>query len=416
MAESLWRCGDRRERFLKLQTQTVAEIEQSRDLSLVASHPEHRQSAAPPINRKAPQSSRILELDGLRAIAILLVIGCHYEWFASRLWGSPKFGWVGVDVFFVLSGYLITSILLRLKGTAHPFQHFYKRRCQRILPPLALSLLAMAVACYLVRDRTFFSARSLLTKVLFLQAFRYPRFLFHPHLHSLASTALRPSLTGLEGPMSASASVLWSLSIEEYFYVLWAPVVLLLNRKSIMRLALTICVAEFAFRWVYFRGRQDYFSIYHRFDALIYGAIAALLVHRLVGRRRLLRVTAALSLSLILVILWRATPFLGLDLRDDPVVMIFGLPLFAIFVGSIVCLAVMASGSHHPVWWTLRSWPMRTIGVVSYTLYLIHCLVYMLISRVIHSLALCAFLSLGVALVVSWLSWRYIESPILAKE
>ena len=59
---------------------------------------------------------------------------------------------------------------------------------------------------------------------------------------------------------------------------------------------------------------------------------------------------------------------------------------------------------------------MRTIGVVSYTLYLIHCLVYMLISRVIHSLALCAFLSLGVALVVSWLSWRFIESPILAKD
>ena len=123
----------------------------------------------------------------------------------------------------------------------------------------------------------------------------------------------------------------------------------LLNRKSIMRLAVTICVAEFAFRWVYFRGRQDYFSIYHRFDALIYGAIAALLFYRLVGRRRLLVVTAALSLSLILVILWRATPFLGLDLRDDPVAMIFGLPLLAIFVGSVVCLIVMESGSHHPI-------------------------------------------------------------------
>ena len=385
-------------------------------MRLVARQPEHTQSAAPPIIRKAPQGGRILELDGLRAIAILLVIGCHYEWFASRLWGAPKFGWVGVDVFFVLSGYLITSILLRLKGTAHPFQHFYKRRCQRILPPLALFLLTMALACYLVGDRTFFSARSLVTKVLFLQAFTHPRFLFHPHLHSLARTTLRPALTALDGPMSASASVLWSLSIEEYFYLLWAPVVLLLSRKSIMRLAFTICVAEFTFRWVYFRGRQDYFSIYHRFDALIYGAIAALLFHQLVGRRWLLRVTAALSISLILVILWRTTPFLGFDLRDDPVVMIFGLPLVAIFFGSIMCLIVMESGSRHPVWSVLRSWPMRTIGVVSYTLYLMHLFVYMLVSRVIYSLAVCAFVSLGVALVVSWLSWRYIESPILAKE
>jgi len=301
VAESQRRCSDRREPFLKLQTQTVAEIEQNRGLSLVASRLQHTESAAPPIIPKAIQGSRILELDGLRAIAILLVIGCHYEWFASRLRGLPKFGWIGVDIFFVLSGYLITSILLRLKGTAHPFRHFYRRRCQRILPPLALSLLAMALACYLVGDRTFFSARSLVTKVLFLQAFSYPRFLFHPHLHSLARTALRPALTGMEGPMSASALVLWSLSIEEYFYVLWAPVVLLLNRKSIMRLALTICVAELAFRWMYFRGRQDYFSIYHRFDALMYGAIAALLFHRVVSRRWLPRVTAGLSLGLILV-------------------------------------------------------------------------------------------------------------------
>ena len=382
----------------------------------MASHPEHRQSTAPPIIRKATQGNRILELDGLRAIAILLVIGYHYQWFASRLWGLPKFGWVGVDVFFVLSGYLITSILLRLKGTAQPFRHFYKRRCQRILPPLVLSLLAISLACYLARDHSFFSKVSLVTNVFFLQAFSHPRFLLHPHLHSLARTTLRPALTASESPIAASALVLWSLSIEEYFYVFWAPVVLLLNRKSIMRLALTICVAEFAFRWVYFRGRQDYYSIYHRFDALIYGAIAALLFHHLVSRRWLLQVTAAVSAGLISVILWRCSPFHGLDPRDDPVFMIFGLPLLAIFVGSMVCLIVMESGSHHPVWWTLRSWPMRTIGVVSYTLYLNHLLVYMVIRRVIHPLALCAFVSLGVALILSWLSWRFIESPILAKD
>ncbi|MGC2473318.1 MAG: hypothetical protein WA485_03220 [Candidatus Sulfotelmatobacter sp.] len=126
--------------------------------------------------------------------------------------------------------------------------------------------------------------------------------------------------------------------------------------------------------------------------------------------------TAAVSAGLISVILWRCAPFHGLDPRDDPVFMIFGLPLLAIFVGSMVCLIVMESGSHHPVWWTLRSWPMRTIGVVSYTLYLNHLLVYMLIRRVIHPLALCAFVSLGVALILSWLSWRFIESPILAKD
>src|SRR5215467_12411567 len=70
---------------------------------------------------------RIHELDGVRAIAILLVIGCHYEWFSTNLGGLPKLGWIGVDLFFVLSGFLITSVLLQLKDTPHPLVHFYQR-------------------------------------------------------------------------------------------------------------------------------------------------------------------------------------------------------------------------------------------------------------------------------------------------
>lgn len=366
------------------------------------------------VQKAGPQQGRIHELDGVRAIAILLVIGCHYHWFAARLWGLPKFGWIGVDVFFVLSGYLITSILLRLKGTAQPFRHFYKRRCLRILPPLALALLAIAVGSAVVHDASFFSPRFLLRNALFLQSFERPRFLLHPQLHSLSVTTLRPSFSGLGGSISAGAGVLWSLSIEEYFYLLWAPVVLLLSRKSIMRLAITICLGEIAFRWLYFRGRQDYFSIYHRFDALIYGAIVALLFHELIGRRWLVRFAAVVSAVLIVLIAWRAMPMLGLELRDDPMFIIFGLPLFSIFVGSIVCLIATEAGSANPVWRVLRSWPVRTIGVVSYTLYLIHTLVYLSIIRVIHSPAQRAFLSLGIALMLSWLSWQFIESPILA--
>ncbi|HEX5284027.1 MAG TPA: acyltransferase family protein, partial [Bryocella sp.] len=79
--------------------------------------------------------SRILELDGLRAIAILLVLGCHYPGFANRAKRLPEFGWVGVDIFFALSGYLITTILLGLRGRSAPYRTFYSRRAIRILPP-----------------------------------------------------------------------------------------------------------------------------------------------------------------------------------------------------------------------------------------------------------------------------------------
>jgi peptidoglycan/LPS O-acetylase OafA/YrhL len=385
-------------------------------LRVVAAHSAVAQSAASPRSRKSLQTNRIHELDGLRAIAILLVIGCHYHWFAARVWGLPKFGWIGVDIFFVLSGYLITTILLRLKGTSRPFRHFYKRRCLRILPPLALSLLAIGIACFAVGDHRLFTRRSLLTFALFGQSFGSPTFLLHPHIQSLVVSKLPPAHLGLPGPMSNSAAaILWSLSIEEYFYLLWAPIVLLLNRKLILRVAFAICAGEIVFRWLYFRGRQDYFSIYHRFDALIYGALAALLFQQLIGRRRLLRIALALSAAAICLILWRLSPILGLDIRYDPTFMILGLPLFAIFVASVVCLIVMDAGSPRAAWSLLRCWPMRMIGVVSYTLYLVHGLVYLLLSGFIQSPGLCALSSLGVAIFVSWLSWRFVEAPILAR-
>lgn len=385
-------------------------------LRVVAAYTVAAKSTAPPRTRRSLQNNRIHELDGVRAVAILLVIGCHYQWFAAHLWGLPKFGWVGVDVFFVLSGYLITTILLRLKGSSQPFRHFYKRRCLRILPPLALSLLAIGIACYAVGDHRLFTRRSLVTFALFGQSFDSPTFVLHPHLQSLAVCKLPPAFTGLPGAMSNSTAMFWSLSIEEYFYLIWAPVVLLLNRKSIMRVAFAICACEIVFRWLYFRGRQDYFSIYHRFDALIYGALASLLFQQLIGRRRFLRMAAALSAVAICLILWRSSPTLGLEVRYDPTFMIFGLPLTAIFVASIICMIVMDTGSPHVAWSLLRSWPMRMIGVISYTLYLVHGLVYLVLSRTIQSPAVCALSSLGVAIFVSWLSWRFVEAPILAKD
>src|SRR4051812_43085856 len=105
---------------------------------------------APTIVRKS--SSRIRELDGLRAIAILVVIGCHYPLFARQLGGIPMFGWVGVDIFFVLSGYLITSVLLNLKGRTDAFKVFYKRRFLRILPPYLMAIAAMYAAVILFRS------------------------------------------------------------------------------------------------------------------------------------------------------------------------------------------------------------------------------------------------------------------------
>jgi peptidoglycan/LPS O-acetylase OafA/YrhL len=88
-----------------------------------------------PVETLRLNAPRIPELDGIRGIAIILVIGCHYGVFARQIWGLPKFGWVGVDIFFVLSGFLITSVLLNLRCRDDSFRFFYDRRLRRILPP-----------------------------------------------------------------------------------------------------------------------------------------------------------------------------------------------------------------------------------------------------------------------------------------
>src|SRR5487761_2646269 len=81
---------------------------------------------------------RIRELDGLRGIAVLAVVGEHYfNWVPFTLF---RYGWLGVDLFFILSGFLITSILLELRSSEHYFSVFYARRALRIFPPYYIAL------------------------------------------------------------------------------------------------------------------------------------------------------------------------------------------------------------------------------------------------------------------------------------
>ncbi len=94
---------------------------------------------------------RIPELDGLRGIAILLVLFYHFFWFPSPggnwkglsygLWRFAQVGWTGVNIFFVLSGFLITRILISKKNDTSYFYSFYKRRVLRILPLYFVTLL-----------------------------------------------------------------------------------------------------------------------------------------------------------------------------------------------------------------------------------------------------------------------------------
>jgi peptidoglycan/LPS O-acetylase OafA/YrhL len=178
------------------------------------------------------------DIDGLRAIAVLAVIAYHFHI------GPLPGGFIGVDIFFVISGYLITSIIVgKLDADSFSFLDFYQRRIRRIFPALATMLLFMLVSglTVLETDELFRMSsassfdllyRSIATGAAFLTNFA----LLHETTYFTASADAQPLLH------------LWSLAIEEQFYIVW-PLLLYggarAMRAQYLPLALTVAAVSF---------------------------------------------------------------------------------------------------------------------------------------------------------------------------
>jgi peptidoglycan/LPS O-acetylase OafA/YrhL len=207
--------------------------------------------------------TRLPQLDGLRGVAILLVI-LHNQ--------SPKYpslhlehlfanGWMGVDLFFVLSGFLITGILVDTKLAEGYFTNFYARRCLRIWPLYYALLCFMFVVVPFVHPseaQTVFDKSS--------PWWAYPLFL---------QNFLVPTSTNATG----SLAVTWSLAIEEQFYLVWPWVVRYCSSAQVRRFAIAVLCASPVLRLSLSFGHVDlYTNVFCRLDGLMAGALLALLV------------------------------------------------------------------------------------------------------------------------------------------
>ena len=378
----------------------------------------HAMLKSQPVPSLPLNTRRIPELDGIRGIAIILVIGCHYEVFARQVWGLPKFGWVGVDIFFVLSGFLITSVLLNLRSRDDSFRVFYSRRFRRILPPYIIFMALIYTMSALLGDHSLFRIRAVVKDALFLQSFHELSNTVHQlasgRMWRLAHSSLLYADRGLTGDVSAAASVLWSLSIEEYFYLLWAPAVLWMNRKWLAITGMVVCLAAFTLRWLGFIGVASYFSIYHRFDALMFGSFVALLISSNLTPRALnaiLIVAGCFGAGTLAAVLVPMGNVLNMEVRADHIFTAFGILSLSLMAASAIGLAVTKSGSSYL--FPLRSRALRFIGTISYTLYLFHGLVYLCFLHFFHPTWVVSLAALCCAVGLSWLSWLYIERPIL---
>jgi peptidoglycan/LPS O-acetylase OafA/YrhL len=309
-------------------------------------------------------------LDGLRGVAILLVIGRHY--FGTPLGG----GTVGVELFFVLSGYLITSLLFQEHTDTGRISltDFYRRRARRLLPALAVMLGAYLVGAA-IQGRLAIAARAAAAGAFYT---------------ANVAQAYWPHLIGGEpiGP-------LWSLALEEQFYLLWPLALILLFRFGVSRrviivglgsLIALICAERIWLLVEHASNQRIYASPESASDALLTGVLLAFILRepKIRDQRRVL----------IGIEIFAFTAFLGL-------VETFTGPLVDLSAALLITFAVQ-KGS-----WFSRalSWrPLVWVGLISYSLYLWHMLILSWLGEN-HLVAL------PVAFAVAYASTRWVERP-----
>ena len=301
---------------------------------------------------------RIAELDGLRGVAILLVITFHYvnnqlinstHPVGKALSALTSFGWVGVDLFFILSGFLIGSILIRNKGSKNYFATFYIRRLVRIIPNyyllLTLFLLILALP--------FFSNNDFLTgndSVPLWAYFTMVQNFFMASNFNMGNKAL---------------SVTWSISIEEQFYII-IPFVIYIVRKSWLPFILVAIIIMASFmRMQYDNWKPAYVLLHCRADSLAIGILISWLMIQL----DLKEVVNKYYHHLIALLFATLGAIMFLFMRYSDLGPTKNL-LFGIVFGIALILALTRQSTWYGA--LLRNKALTWVGTISYSLYLFH--------------------------------------------
>jgi len=359
------------------------------------------------------------ELDGIRGLAILGVLCSHgaglsgifYDTgIASRLFKYCMVPlWGGVDLFFALSGFLITGILLGTKSSRNYFSSFYARRMLRIFPiyylVLTMTLIFAAYSASVARELPP-TASWKLAYFLYLQNW--------------------PPFWNGQKVMGGVWGVYWSLAVEEQFYFIWPLLVYLLSPKSVMR----VCIGGFAcalpLRFVmsaYFFG--DNFGLAQitssRMDGLLLGSACAIYMHQQKRPVPVKYILASIFVGASVIL------FIGIFHHTELVstskwILTIGITGFALLSGAMVALS-----QHHiaPIQKILAlSW-LRSLGKYSYGIYVYHLFVFISLSRVISRhprffvglnfpmRLLLLILEIGIVFLIAKVSYDYFESRFL---
>lgn len=345
----------------------------------------------------AEKAGRVAYLDGLRAVAILSVVAVHYEYFLPDSLPLFRGGYIGVDVFLVLSGYLITTLLWRRPGAglASAYTDFLRRRFMRLYPAL-IGFLVVATVFVAIFHKP----------VDTVEAIRRA---------ALAAVQATPVVVAYTHQGMAPFTHAWTLGWEWYFYLIWPLILLALRRKATPQ---TMAVGSAAAAVLLYatgaatsQGSDFYLGPWGRAAQLLVGAAVAF--YLLDGRRpsRLLPGAAGVIGGVALLAICAWTVF-GQS-ANGSLYEVLGFPVVTISSAALVLLGRQCPGT--AVNRLLSLGPITLIGRVSYSLYLLHLIPGEILDVENTGLpqAMLGAVSVVLVVVLVTLSYRYLEKPFM---
>ena len=352
-------------------------------------------------------------LDGLRGVAVSMVVLYHFWWALpkyqhplsagiTRVLAVFLIGQKGVDLFFVLSGFLITGILLRTKGSANYFRTFYIRRSLRIFPLYYLTLFVCLLAGA-IWHMPQYSWSALWYYLLYLQ--------------NIVSTFWSGDVN-IDGPVH-----FWSLAVEEHYYLFWPLAVLLLSRRALVTLCVALIVLPVGVRaWFQHMGLGVFTFTLCRIDTLAMGSVIAVIFQDPLQRAALVKWS---RMCFVPVVLLSLGSFFVLSGSQLPMLPTFKYSLFAILCSLILVMA-LSPGRFNPTPRIFGNSALRALGKISYAVYVFHPFVLLWVSRRLYDSPAtplynrfypAALVELAIYLVLTVLvarvSWLVFEQPIL---
>lgn len=326
------------------------------------------------------------EIDGLRAVAVMAVVLYHLKLGFTG-------GYVGVDVFFVISGFLITSIIFRdIQTGSFSLSGFWVRRIRRILPAVSFMIIIVFItAYYLLEPATFKELSAVIiansfiaSNIELLKTVNYYRELavYSPLLHT------------------------WSLAVEEQFYLIF-PILLLLVYRSFKNYVFIVFLSVFfvSLLWCVYEINENkeaaFYLLYSRAWELLLGSLIALIRNKFSLSNKTAEVVSFMGLVMI---------FSAIFIYDDKTVYPGINALLPVFGAGMFIAGCKDERTLAGRLLSIR--PMVFIGIISYSLYLWHWPIWSFINHVFIEIDLMKkLLVITASLLIAFLSWKFIEEP-----